>query len=391
MKLIWKLLRENISKIQLGGFFIANFIGLSIVLIACQFYFDVNPIFTKEDTLFKKDYFTVTKKIGLLDLVNTKASGFAEKEINDLKQNRFVKDMGAFTPSQFGVYAGLSQAGMNLNTEMFFESVPDQFIDVKSEEWRFSPLDTSIPIILPKNYLDLYNFGFAEARSMPKITEGMIGLVNLNITIWGREQQKQFTGRIVGFSNRINTILVPESFMTWANLNYGNGKVSSPSRLIVEIDNVADPQIAQYFESKGYDIEGDNGATSRLALLLKSLVLIVVTIGTVICILAFFILVLSIYLLLEKNMEKLKKLRLIGYPKSVVVRPYELLVVVINLSVFLLSIVAVITAQTQYAKSIKDVFPDFASVNILTTSLIGCLIIFILTIINIIIIRRKVK
>lgn len=391
MKLIWKLLKENISKIQLGGFFIANLIGLSIILIACQFYFDVNPIFTQKDTLFKKDYFTVTKKIGLIDVINTKASGFTEKEINELKNTRFVKDLGSFTPSQFSVYAGLSQAGMSLNTEMFFESVPNQFIDVKSEDWRFSSIDTSIPIILPKNYLDLYNFGFAEARSMPKITEGMIGLVNLNITVWGKGQQKQFSGRIVGFSNRINTILVPENFMNWANENFGSKEKSNPSRLILEIENIADPQISQFFKNKGYEIEGDNGATSRIALLLKSLIIVVVTVGGVICLLAFFILVLSIYLLLEKNMDKLKKLRLIGYSKSVVVRPYEILVITINLSVFLLSIIAVIIAKSKYATFIKDVVPDFSSVSLLNTSVIGLMIIIALTIINVIIIRRKVK
>jgi len=391
MKLIWKLLRENISKIQLGGFFIANLIGLSIVLIACQFYFDINPVFTQEDTLFKKDYFTVTKKIGLLDVINTKASGFTGEEIDELKAKRFVKDLGAFTPSQFNVFAGISQGGMNLNTEMFFESVPTQFIDVKSEEWRFSPVDESVPIILPKNYLDLYNFGFAEARSMPKITEGMVGLVSLNITIYGNGQRKQLTGRIVGFSNRINTILVPESFMTWANQNFGNDKPSRPSRLIAEIDNIADPQIAQFFKGKGYEIEGDNVAASRMALLLKTLVIIVVAVGSVICILAFFILVLSIYLLLEKNMEKLKKLRLIGYSKAIVTRPYELLVIVINLLVFLLSVIVVAIIKSKYTIPLKDVLPDFQPVGMLNTGLIGLGIFLLLTIINIIIIRRKVK
>jgi hypothetical protein len=74
--------------------------------------------------------------------------------------------------------------------------------------------DNSVPIILPKNYLDLYNFGFAESHSMPKISEGMIGLVALDVTIFGRGDREQLKGRIAGFSNRINTILVPETFMT---------------------------------------------------------------------------------------------------------------------------------------------------------------------------------
>lgn len=390
MSLIWRLLKENISKIQLIGFFIANLVGLTIVLVACQFYFDISPMFTQEDGLLKKGYFTVTKKISLLDAINTKASGFTIKEVEELKSSRFVKDIGAFTPSQFNVYAGIRQGGVNFSTEMFFESVPQQFVDVNSEEWRFSPIDDSVPIILPKNYLDLYNFGFAESRSMPKITEGMIGMVNLDIVIWGKGHQKQLKGRIVGFSNRLNTILVPETFMNWANENYGNTQNANPSRLIVEIDNVADPQIAQFFKDKGYEIEGDNAAASRMASILITIVIIVVSVGSVICVLSFFILILSIYLLLEKNMEKLKKLRLLGYAKSVVIRPYEILVVVMNAIILLISIILVWIAQSQYLEVVKEVWTIKHSTSILNTVLIGFVIFFLLTIVNVFIIRKKV-
>ncbi len=71
MKLIWKLLKQNISKPQLIGFFFANLIGMTILLISLQFYSDVSPIFTQKDTLFKKDYFIVTKKIGLLSSLSS--------------------------------------------------------------------------------------------------------------------------------------------------------------------------------------------------------------------------------------------------------------------------------------------------------------------------------
>ena len=40
--MIWKLLRKNISIWQIAGYAAATFIGLSIVLIALQFYRDVS-------------------------------------------------------------------------------------------------------------------------------------------------------------------------------------------------------------------------------------------------------------------------------------------------------------------------------------------------------------
>lgn len=394
MKLVWKLLRENISKVQLIGFSIANLTGLVIVLLAIQFYLDINPVFTEKDKLFKRDYVTVSKQVGLISGLAAKSNGFSQAEIEDLKKQAFVKDAGAFVPSQFSVFAGFNNEsmGVEFNTQMFFESVPDDFIDVKSDDWHFSPPNGSIPIILPKNYLDLYNFGFAESHSMPKLTEGLIGLINLDVTIFTKDRQvREMQGRIVGFSNRINTILVPQSFTKWANEQYGTGDAVQPARLIVELSNVADPHLATYFKAKGYEISGDNTSASKMAFFLKIIVGIVVSVGVVICLLSFFVLVLSIFLLLEKNMGKLCTLRLIGYTKSYVVRPYELLTVALNAVILVASLLIVYILRAKYLDAVSKVLSIGNPVSILYIVCVGLAIFVLLSLLNIFIIRRKVR
>ena len=44
-----------------------------------------------------------------------------------------------------------------MSTDMFFESVPDEFVDVKLDKWSFNPASDIVPIIIPRNYLNLYN------------------------------------------------------------------------------------------------------------------------------------------------------------------------------------------------------------------------------------------
>lgn len=393
MKLIWKLLRENISKPQLIGFAVTSLIGMSIVLLAFQFYFDINPLFTGKDKLLKEDFLTITKKVGILGGLSSRSNGFSQNEIDDLKKQPFVKNVGAFTPSQFNVFGGFNsrKLGIAFNTEMFFESVPDQFIDVASDSWRFSPVDNTVPIILPKNYLDLYNFGFAQASSMPRISEQLIGLINLDISITGRNGlRQQMKGRIVGFSNRLNSILVPETFMTWANQQYG-GTPSEPARLIIEVSNIADPNLSGYFKDKGFEISGDNTTASKMSFFLKIIIGIVVSVGVLICVLSFFILVLSIYLLLEKNMNKLKTLRLIGYSKSIVVKPYEWLAVGLNLVILVLSLAITFIVRAQYLNFVGKLLPVAEARFSLYTVLIGFTIFVLLSLLNILIIRRKVK
>lgn len=394
MKLVWKLLRQNINKPQLIGFFFANLVGLTIVLLALQFYVDVNPIFSGKDSLLKDDYITITKEIGLMNTLSSNSTGFVDGEVADLKSQNFIKDVGAFTASQFSVFAGINNQnmGVGFNTEMFFESVPDKFIDIQPANWIFAEDENTIPIILPKNYLDLYNFGFAEANSMPKITEGLIGMISMDITIYGNNGiRKQMKGRIVGFSDRINTILVPETFMTWANAQYGKSMSGNPARLIVEVNNIADPNLAHYFKDKGYVISGDNTTASKMSFFLKIIVIIVAIVGLIICLLSFFILILSIYLLLEKNMAKLQNLRLLGYSKSVVTKPYICLTLSLNAIVLVISLFVVFLMRYFYLLEIKKLLPiDDSLSSTLQTVCLGLVIFVLLSLANIVIIRSKV-
>lgn len=50
-----------------------------------------------------------------------------------------------------------------------------------------------------------------------------MGMMTLDVRLSGRGRTERMKGRIVGFSNRLNTILVPQAFMEWANATLGDG------------------------------------------------------------------------------------------------------------------------------------------------------------------------
>ena len=138
-KLVWKLLRQHISIGQLSGFFLANIFGMLIVLLSVQFYKDVLPVFTQGDSFMKKDYIIATKKISTLGSITGQSNTFSKDEIKELEAQPFTRSVGAFTPTLFKVSAGLGmqQAGIRISTDMFFESVPDAFVDVSLDKWHF--------------------------------------------------------------------------------------------------------------------------------------------------------------------------------------------------------------------------------------------------------------
>lgn len=347
--MLWKLLKQHISVAQLTGFFIANLCGMVIVMLGVQFYNDVSPVFNEEDSFIKKDYVVVTKKVSTLGSISGKNSAFSSYEVDNIKSQPFAVSVGKFQPARFKVSAGLSFAGMSISTAMFLESVPDNFVDVKADEWKYVEGQGEIPIIIPRNYLNLYNFGFARSRNLPQLSEGMIGMVSLNLYISGNGMRDIKKGRIVGFSNRLNTILVPEDFMNAANSKYGDSNVMEPSRVIIEVDNPADERIAHFFNDNGYETEDNKLDAGKITWFLKIAVGIVMAIGLVISALSFYILLLSIYLLLQKNTDKLENLILMGYSTSRVALPYQILTVGINFAVLLIAIMALVIIRSLYS------------------------------------------
>ena len=393
MSLVWKLMRRHISLSQLAGFFFANLCGMVIVLLGIQFYQDVAPVFTEGDSFMKKDYLIVSKKVSTLGSFVGKSSTFSNSDIEEILDQPFTKEVGAFTPSQFKVSAGvgMEQIGLNMSTAMFFESVPDKYVDVNLDEWHFEPGQEVVPIIIPRNYLNLYNFGFAQSRNLPQLSEGVMNLINLEVRISGGGRQNSYKGKIAGFSNRLNTILVPESFMVWANANYSDGSAyKEPSRLIVEVGNPTDDRIARFFKELGYETEDDKLDAGKTTWFLKVVVGIVLAVGLLISILSFYILMLSIYLLLQKNSTKLENLLLIGYGPNRVALPYQILTIGLNACVLVLAIGVVLYVRTLYMDVVVQMFPSLGEGNVWLMMLIGILLFLGVSFFNVVAVKKKV-
>jgi len=387
--IIWKLLRQHISKGQLIGFAIANLIGLTIVLLAVQFYRDVRPVFNDEESFISKDYLIITRAVTGAGAMMGSNGEFSDDDISDLESQPWCRQVGRFLNSDFAVDARLGVgSGHAMHTQFFFEAIPDEFIDIDPNAWGFNPNDPVVPVVISRDYLSLYNFGFAATQGMPKISEGQAEMLPLEFTLSGNGQRLDMPGRIVGFSNRLNTVIVPQEFMEWANQRFGTGEIQHPQRLIVEVNSPGDVKIEKYMEDHNYEVAGDKMSSSKANYFLTVISSIVIAVGIIISLLAFFVLMLSIYLLLQKNTRKLQDLLLLGFSPNQVSKPYILLVVGLNAIVLVLAIVLMLIGRLAYMDMIHAFGVSGSS--IFVAVLVGLLIMGAITAGNIIAIRRKV-
>ncbi len=391
MRLVWKLLRQHISVPQFAGFFFANLVGMLIVLLGFQFYHDVLPVFTAKDSFLKADYLILSKRVGTADVFTGRGHEFSGSEIDDLSAQPFVTSVGKFTSTNYRVDASLSVNGIPLmKTDFFFESVPDDFVDVSSSEWEYKPGDKRVPIILPRSYINMYNFGFAQTRSLPKISEGLLGMIDLGVLIRGNGQEERFHGKVIGFSNRLNTILVPQSFMDWSNARFAPGEPTKSTRLIVQVGNPADERVTTYLEKKGYEVESDKLAAEKTTYFLRMVVSLVMVVGLVISVLSFYILMLSVYLLVQKNASKLENLLLIGYSPARVAMPYQVLTIALNVAVLFMAWALLSVARGYYMDILTTLFPQMESGGLWPSIVAGLILFLAVSVLNVIVVRRKV-
>lgn len=388
--IIWKLLRQHISKGQLIGFAIANLIGLTIVLLAVQFYRDVRPVFNDEESFISKDYLIITRAVTGAGAMMGNNGEFGDNDISDLEQQPWCRQVGKFINSDFAIDAQLGVgSGHAMHTQFFFESIPDEFIDIDPDAWGFSPAKPEVPVIISRDYLSLYNFGFASTQGMPRISEGQAEMLPLEFTLSGNGQRQVMPGRIVGFSNRLNTVIVPHEFMLWANARFGTSAEQHPQRLIVEVNKPGDVKIEEYMDEHHYEVAGDKMSSSKANYFLTVVSGIVIAVGIIISLLSFFVLMLSIYLLLQKNTRKLQDLLLLGYSPSEVSKPYILLVLGLNAVLLVLAILLMLLARTAYMDMIHAFGVSGAGIGV--AILVGVLIMGAITAGNIHAIKSKVN
>ena len=135
MKLIWKLLRKHISVTELAVFFIANLIGLVVILAGVQIYFDAKPrMGGGEESLIGNDYIAISKKVESIGLNSQNI--FTSEEIDELKAQENINNAGSFIAADFEVKASIDVGtGKPFTSYMFFEAVPNEFIDVDLKDW----------------------------------------------------------------------------------------------------------------------------------------------------------------------------------------------------------------------------------------------------------------
>ncbi len=260
-QLLKKLIRTSAGRSR----FIMAIIGLSValllLLIAVQVQVNYNDLLHSKSNQDSIANFLVVNKV--LNDQNIGATSLTAAEISDLKKQPFVQSVGLLSPSRFKASIQSNSDRFPFYTDIAFESVPNEFIDVTSKDWRWEEQTRFIPVIVPNMFLDFYNFQFSFSQNLPQLTQPVVKMIIFKVNLYGPQGIESFNGRVVGFSDRISSLLVPQEFMDWANKRMANSGESKPSRVIIRTTDPGNPELVQYLKRKGLSTDADKTRFSR--------------------------------------------------------------------------------------------------------------------------------
>lgn len=303
--MLTKVLWKNKSRWQTIGASIGTFIGLFLLLFALQVYLDVQ-ILAKGA---KDDNFLVINKI--FEKNYGKPLEFSQEEFNEISRQPFFNAVDAFESNAFRV--SLESKAMGFRTLLFFQSLPSSFLGVDTTLFQWEK-GGKIPIVLSGDYLALYNFGFAPSQGLPKFSASSISLVDFKITIAGNGKMESFDAYVCGFTPNVNSILVPKSFMKYANDNYGElSEIKLPTQIIASTDNPYSVALEKFLTDKNYEISRGGLIGGELKSTLYMLVFLIVTISMTIIGLAMLVFILNFQVLVAQASNDIRLLLQLGY------------------------------------------------------------------------------
>ncbi|MEO6681894.1 MAG: hypothetical protein ABIN48_03625, partial [Ginsengibacter sp.] len=295
---------------KLLGFFGLG-IGVILLLMSVQMFINIQRVLYSETPgKTGDDFISISKSITNqnMGMENT----FTSEDLKELRQQPNIDAISPLISNQYQVTANAGNM-LPFSTDLFLESMDPSFLDTLPPNFSWEPGQETIPLIFSTDFLELYNV-FAPAQGLPQISPETITSVNIFLECSGRNGRQTFKGNVVALSDRVNSILVPESFMKWSN-EYFTGKTISPepSRVFIKTKDANNPQLISFFDREGYHLNKEKIRFGRLKSTLQNIVGALGVFGILVILMALMLFSFYVQLMIAKSKDNLRLLITLGY------------------------------------------------------------------------------
>jgi len=290
-------------------------LGIGVLLLLCsvQMYINIQHLLT-EGSIRKNgfDFISITKNVTNETMGQPEKNVFTQTEIDEIKSQKFIDDAAPVIANQFRVQLSAGQQ-LPFKTDFFLETLDNDFIDTVPSSFSWREGQTDIPIILSSDFFETYNVVFAPGQDLPQISEETAMGLPIQITCEGNGLEQKFTGKIVAFSDRVNSVLAPKTFLNWANKTFGQQKSIETSRLFIKTKNANNPEFLKFLDKKNYKVNKEKTILGRNKIVIQSIFSGLGIFGLLVVILALMLFSFYLQLVMAKSKDNLRLLLTLGY------------------------------------------------------------------------------
>ncbi|MEJ7589566.1 MAG: hypothetical protein WKI04_18600 [Ferruginibacter sp.] len=284
--------------------------GVVLLLSSIQMYININGLLNEKNSRKEgADFISVTKRITNDNMGMD--NRFTTDDISEIKAQPFIEDAAPLISNQFRVKASAGNI-IPFSTDLFLESLDEKFLDTVPPSFSWKEGQADVPIIFSSDFMEMYNV-FAPSQDLPQLSDKTMSSVNVILECYTPYGVKNYRARIVALSDRINSVLVPNNFMQWANKNFGGADQVKPSRIYIKTVDANSPQLISFLEKKDYRVNKDKTKFGRVKQILEAIISGLAGFGVLVILLAMLLFSFYLQLMIAKSKDNLQLLLTLGY------------------------------------------------------------------------------
>ena len=313
-----KVLFQNQDKTQLFIAVLGAVIGMIFLISSIHYLIRVNE-FGKGEEILGPNTMIIQKKVSNSSSLKITKNDFSNEEIERFKNESFVADAQAVICNNFNVLLLTDDPLVpKFSSDVFLQTVNAKFLDVSSKNWTWKEGDTIVPIVMPRDFLVMLNT-FMSASGIPQVSEDLAKDINFKLRISNETKKDFITARIVGFTNEIPSLLVPESFMRYANKKYATVKENKITNVMISSKEGEFGEMVKFLEERGLESRKSQVVIGKLKSIVSTLFVVLLVISVVTVVVSGLVLIQYMQLLIANNQYQIRTLLRLGYiPNKIV-------------------------------------------------------------------------
>jgi hypothetical protein len=296
-------------------------LGITFLISSIHYLNKINE-YGEDSEILGKNTLIIQKKVTSASSMGLTKTDFSEKEISKMKLETFVEDVKPVISNNFRVWFETNDPYVpTFKSDVFIQALSKDFLDVKSDKWHWKEGERFVPMIMPRDFLVMLNT-FMNASGIPQVSDELAMKLKFRLRISDGQKEEWIDTKIIGFTNEIAAILVPENFMDYATKKFAQGEPGKITQIMVAGREGQFGKLEKFMNDHGLESKNSQVVVSRLKSIVGTLFAVILVISIIAVFASCLVFIQYMQLLLSHNKYEVRTLLRLGMCPNLIIKAF---------------------------------------------------------------------